>query len=712
MGLNDSHAYLACKGAKCPQNLIGTTPGTAPLPVAAPPAIVTPPVTTPPVTTPPVTTPPVVSVPTVVPCGATATPTGTVTVNSIVYNLGVAQPYSLQTECDGAIQRFEVRQGDHGWSGDAANGTERAEIITANYRNNGLLYPMQQDVWLSFAIKIEKGDAIATNHIIGQLHDQKDPADTIGLSPALSLEINPALTTDDNVNLFVQTRYDRNASTTVQQPWLKQWNGNFPRGEWIYIVLRVRGGYNDNAQLQLWVNGAEQINRDQQNIGYNNPEGFAYWQYGIYRYQDSRTTIVRYANMEQGVDSLLDRAANPLPIPGETLMNPPVVTPPVVTPPVVTPPVVTPPVVTPPVVTPPVVTPTIPPAINGAHLTFHDEFETSSLDLGNWTLDYVSQNSTINNELQNYVPNAFEQLPEGALRINAREQDHLDKHYTSGAITSYGSFAQRYGYFETRMRLPVGKGLWSGFWMLNTQMTWPPEIDVAEAIGEADTVYNTLHEKKTGSHQSHAHGETRSGVNFGDGWHVFAVSWRPDAIIWYVDGTESFRFTGDAVPSDPMYLLFNLAIGGNWPGAPTAETVFPAHIDIDYVRVYQYDDIAPHTREIVNYGHAITDKLVYQPGETVKLQTSIITGGQSSNAPFVAFNLYDYYQTQTILTVTQSLPFTAMNSTQNINAEIVLPNNIPPGIYPIGAYVRINTTDYSVNNLATIMVGNGGLSGN
>jgi hypothetical protein len=31
----------------------------------------------------------------------------------------------------------------------------------------------------------------------------------------------------------------------------------------------------------------------------------------------------------------------------------------------------------------------------------------------------------------------------------------------------------------------------------------------------------------------------------------------------------------------------DLAIGGSWPGSPDSSTVFPAHMLVDYVRVYK-----------------------------------------------------------------------------------------------------------------------------
>ncbi len=36
-----------------------------------------------------------------------------------------------------------------------------------------------------------------------------------------------------------------------------------------------------------------------------------------------------------------------------------------------------------------------------------------------------------------------------------------------------------------------------------------------------------------------------------------------------------------------MYLLLDVAVGGDWPGLPDPSTVFPQSTLIDYVRVYQ-----------------------------------------------------------------------------------------------------------------------------
>jgi beta-glucanase (GH16 family) len=153
--------------------------------------------------------------------------------------------------------------------------------------------------------------------------------------------------------------------------------------------------------------------------------------------------------------------------------------------------------------------------------------------------------------------------------------------YTSGLISSQPSFRQTYGYFEMRAALPRGKGLWPAFWLLPADLSWPPEIDVMESIGDPTKVYVTAH-SKTGKAQ---------GIEVkvaGEGFHTYAVAWDPKQLVWYVDGVEAGR---QPTPSDmhkPMYLLANLAMGGDWAGAPDNSTRFPATYAIDYIRAYRF----------------------------------------------------------------------------------------------------------------------------
>lgn len=154
--------------------------------------------------------------------------------------------------------------------------------------------------------------------------------------------------------------------------------------------------------------------------------------------------------------------------------------------------------------------------------------------------------------------------------------------YSSGMISSRGRFSQMYGYFEVRARWTGGKGVWPAFWLLPEKGGWPPEIDVMEAHGDKPGVtFQTLHSRFPTK-------ETRTiRLPADDGeFHTYGTLWLADKISFYVDD----KLTGsEATPADmhqPMYVLANLAIGGNWPGDPDAATPFPAKMEIDYVRAW------------------------------------------------------------------------------------------------------------------------------
>lgn len=223
----------------------------------------------------------------------------------------------------------------------------------------------------------------------------------------------------------------------------------------------------------------------------------------------------------------------------------------------------------------------------GWRLMFQDEFDGNTLDTNKWNPKDPWERER-NRELQAYVRDAFE-VRDGVLRIKAEKRPAFyagkERAYTSGMMTSYGKFSQEYGRFEIRCRVPKGKGLWPAFWLLPDPLNWPPEIDVLEILGhEPNKVYMTHHfrdeQKKHGSH-----GGSWAGPDFSADFHEFAVEWSPKAIVWFVDGVERFR-SKKPIPLGKMYLLLNLAVGGNWPGAPDEKTHFPAAFEVDYVRVY------------------------------------------------------------------------------------------------------------------------------
>jgi len=156
-----------------------------------------------------------------------------------------------------------------------------------------------------------------------------------------------------------------------------------------------------------------------------------------------------------------------------------------------------------------------------------------------------------------------------------------DYRYVSGLITTQPSFAQTYGYFEMRAKLPAGKGVWPAFWLVPKDLSWPPEIDIMESVGDPSKYYVTYH--------SSAVKDGGTEVPLApDAFHTFAVSWDRQNVIWFVDGREVKRLPTPPDMHKPMYMVANLALGGDWAGAPDATTPFPATYKIDYIRAYRF----------------------------------------------------------------------------------------------------------------------------
>ncbi|HEY6224160.1 MAG TPA: glycoside hydrolase family 16 protein [Gemmatimonadales bacterium] len=243
---------------------------------------------------------------------------------------------------------------------------------------------------------------------------------------------------------------------------------------------------------------------------------------------------------------------------------------------------------------------------------WHDEFAGpagASFDPTKWVAD-TGGHGFGNQERQFYTTRAENVALDGAghLVITARAEppSSADEcwygscRYTSTRLKTKGLFAQAYGRFEARIRVPRGQGLWPAFWMLGADIDsvgWPRcgEIDIMENIGREPAIaHGTLHGPGYSGADGIGRADTLSHGAYADDFHVFAVSWRPDEIRWFVDGREYHRMTPADLPrgtrwvfDHPFFLLLNVAVGGGWPGDPDASTTFPQQMVVDYVRVYR-----------------------------------------------------------------------------------------------------------------------------
>lgn len=163
--------------------------------------------------------------------------------------------------------------------------------------------------------------------------------------------------------------------------------------------------------------------------------------------------------------------------------------------------------------------------------------------------------------------------------------------HTSGMITTRKSFAQTYGYFETSMKLPVGLGFWPAFWMLRVDGVWPPEFDIMEASSSQVNV--VLTSDLSGPIDNREEHGAAHYLPDPTGWHAYGLSWRPDMLRFYIDGAEVFSTPTPAEAHAPMYMVTTLSVGDDRPWPGPADGVSSGTLEIDYIRAWGYDDIAP-----------------------------------------------------------------------------------------------------------------------
>lgn len=216
-------------------------------------------------------------------------------------------------------------------------------------------------------------------------------------------------------------------------------------------------------------------------------------------------------------------------------------------------------------------------------LTWSDEFEGAQLDASKWTP--WNAPSPFNAELQYYSPDQAA-VANGQLTITSLRRSIGGRQFSSARLETVGKFAQKYGRFEYRAKLPGTQGLWPAFWLLPATGQWPPEIDIMELLGhQPNKIYGTHHWGVFPANQML--GGSFVGPNFTQGFNEFAVEWWPDRIDWFVNGTLYFTSTTN-IPQEPMYIIINTAVGGLWPGNPNATSVFPQFHTVDWVRVYEW----------------------------------------------------------------------------------------------------------------------------
>lgn len=206
-----------------------------------------------------------------------------------------------------------------------------------------------------------------------------------------------------------------------------------------------------------------------------------------------------------------------------------------------------------------------------------------------------------NNEASHYTRRPENVRVEGGnLVIEARRESHEGSDYTSASITTRETHPFIHGRLEIRAKLPGGRGLWPALWMLgwhNEKAWWPEvgEIDIVEHVGhEPKLLFFTIHTLERNHQKKNPVQAMLPVENVSDDFHVYRLDWSPSEVVLFFDGREVLRHTktGDSMAAwpfaNPMYLIMNVAVGGDWGGMKGIDDdALPARMLVDYVRLYK-----------------------------------------------------------------------------------------------------------------------------
>ena len=236
---------------------------------------------------------------------------------------------------------------------------------------------------------------------------------------------------------------------------------------------------------------------------------------------------------------------------------------------------------------------------DGMTLVWKEDFDGTSLDPTSWSYETgTGTNGWGNFELQYYLPENIT-LQDGHLIITAKKESYQGSNYTSSRIVSMNKRTFQYGRVDIRAALPEGQGMWPALWMLGNNFSsvgWPRcgEIDIMEMVGgqgRENEIHGTAHWDNEGEYANYGLSTDLPSGQAQNQFNIYSIEWTDSEIRWYVNGTQYNVI--NTTPSgldefrENFFFILNLAVGGNWPGAPDATTTFPQHFIVDYIRVFQ-----------------------------------------------------------------------------------------------------------------------------
>ncbi|MDR2705215.1 MAG: glycoside hydrolase family 16 protein [Planctomycetaceae bacterium] len=259
----------------------------------------------------------------------------------------------------------------------------------------------------------------------------------------------------------------------------------------------------------------------------------------------------------------------------------------------------------------------------GWKLTFHDEFDKPLLNDLYWypayrtgRIEYLkrlgAKEINTGGAKMYHNPNAYYKIENGILKLiidenmppRLKKEDMavsclMTSDHRFGKTTNdyqiLEKFAQKYGWFEMRCKGITGSGLYSAFWLHQTDpldqeytvdgrrkqnSDGVVEIDIFEQFGKGTMKFSLFFTED-------AQHELSMGFDPSEDFHVYAVNWREDGVDWYVDGKVIRSYKGET-PKKKMFILlalFQFPVA-SWAGELDPNLTYPKTFEVDYVRVY------------------------------------------------------------------------------------------------------------------------------
>jgi hypothetical protein len=178
--------------------------------------------------------------------------------------------------------------------------------------------------------------------------------------------------------------------------------------------------------------------------------------------------------------------------------------------------------------------------------------------------------------------------------LNITAYQDAKKQWHSGLLCSKSAqgvgprgFAQTYGYFEMRAKLPSGPGVWPAFWLVGTLASGPaPELDVIEFYGAFPGYFRSTEHiwENNKDHLHDGHLVTVPEGILSRQFNTFGILIEPQTTTYYFNRVAYWSTPTLPAFRQPMAIIVNLALGGGWP---INELRSPRVMEIQYIRAFE-----------------------------------------------------------------------------------------------------------------------------